>query len=131
MIFFTFNNCNKKQEFFLRACFLKWFLLISVCHKYIFPLIFKFEAKPSCLPWNLLFLIVTNTPFFCIFVVLWLKLSISIFCFLVDHLTPGYYCTLPRNMIKRNKREAAERNGSATISRNNSLDGSMDEVKVY
>ena len=46
--------------------------------------------------------------------------------FSVDHLTPGYYCTLPRNMVKRGKHESF--GDKTTISRNNSLDGSMDEV---
>lgn len=38
----------------------------------------------------------------------------------VDQITPGYYCTLPRNMAKR-------RNNMA-LSRNSSMDGSMDEI---
>ena len=41
----------------------------------------------------------------------------------VDQITPGYYCTLPRNMAKR-------RNNMA-LSRNSSMDGSMDEVTLY
>ena len=28
--FFTFDNCEKMQEYFLQVCFLKWFLLMSV-----------------------------------------------------------------------------------------------------
>ena len=41
----------------------------------------------------------------------------------VDQITPGYYCTLPRDMAKR-------RNNMA-LSRNSSMDGSMDEVTLY
>ena len=41
----------------------------------------------------------------------------------VDQITPGYYCTLPRNMAKR-------RNNMA-LSSNSSMDGSMDEVTLY
>ena len=38
----------------------------------------------------------------------------------VDQITPGYYCTLPRNMAKKRN--------NISLSRNSSLEGSMDEV---
>ena len=49
----------------------------------------------------------------------------------VDHLTPGYYCTLPRNMARRHKQGHGGEAGPGHqqgISRNSSLDGSMNEV---
>ena len=52
------------------------------------------------------------------------------FNYLVDHLTPGFYCTLPRNMARRHKQGVGEQGvGPQGISRNSSLDGSMNEVR--
>ena len=53
----------------------------------------------------------------------------------VDQLTPGYYCTLPRNIARR-QRQADQGatsgvitdNGMVLMSRNPSLDGDMNEV---
>ena len=55
---------------------------------------------------------------------------------LVDQLTPGYYCTLPRNIARRQKPSGSSSsgvigdNGMLLMSRNPSLDGSMNEVSI-
>merc|ERR1719410_1236578 len=46
----------------------------------------------------------------------------------VDHLTPGYYCTLPRNIARRHK---LGEQTLGTLSRNSSLDGSLDEIVQF
>jgi len=47
----------------------------------------------------------------------------------VDHLTPGYYCTLPRNIARRHK--LGEQSLGTQLSRNSSLDGSLDEIVQF
>ena len=46
----------------------------------------------------------------------------------VDTLTPGYYCTLPRNMARRHK-QPGQHQPRQLLSRNNSVEGSMDQVQ--
>ena len=47
----------------------------------------------------------------------------------VDTLTPGYYRTLPRNMARKHK-QPGQHQPRQHQSRNNSVEGSMDQVDI-